>query len=94
MNPDILNKLVDLYAERELPSELEDPLEMKAMSDAGLRHDMASLRTTVDTIRRDRIEYGEETHARILMKLYASGAEVETSSPEPSHFQYALPIYG
>ncbi len=91
---DILKKLVDLYAERELPAELEDPLEMAASGDADLRRDMATLRRTVDAVRRERTAYTEETHQRILMKLYAHGAPVESAAPEPAHFQYALPIAG
>lgn len=91
---DMMRKLVDLYAERELPAELEDPLEMAASGDAELRRDMASLRHTVDVVRRERTYYSEETHQRILMKLYAQGAGIEPPSPEPSHFQYALPING
>lgn len=90
----MLRKLVDLYAERELPAELEDPLEMAASGDSDLRRDMATLRRTVDAARRERTDYTEETHQRILMKLYAQGAPIVTSAPEPAHFQYPLPIAG
>lgn len=97
MNEEILQRLVDLYAERELPAELEDPLEMAAMRDANLRRDMATLRTTVETVRRDPGEVGEfaeDTRQRILMRLHAAGieaVEVESVAPVDSRFQYALP---
>jgi len=98
MNEEILNKLVDLYAERELPAELEDPLENAAGRDAGLHREMASLRTTVELIRREPNlpeEFGEETRDRILNEIaHASGLNreaVEAPVPAPVLFQYALP---
>lgn len=88
-------KLVDLYAGHELPLALEEEMEQAAVSDADLSFEMRSLRETVDSLK-DAVapEYTEETHQRILMKMFARGANVETHAPEPAHFQYQLPIQG
>lgn len=95
MNSEFYRKLVDLYADHELPSELEDQLEMAAFNDPELSHDMATLRRTVDLLHRaPGADFTEESYHRILMKLYARGAQVETQSPTPSHLQYHLPIQG
>jgi len=93
MSSDFYRKLVDLYAGRELPSELEDQMDLAAFDDPELSHDMASLRRTVDVLRTDPgPEFTEESYQRILMKLYARGVEVQTRVPEPSHLQLQLPI--
>lgn len=90
---ELYRKLVDLYAGRELPSELEDQMELTAFSDPELSHDMASLRRTVDILHNQPApEFTEESYQRVLMKLYARGADVETSSPTPTHLQYHLPM--
>ena len=92
---ELYKKLVDLYAGRELPSELEDEMELAAFSDPELSHDMGTLRKTVDLLRADEpARYTEESYQRILMKLYARGASIETSAPTPPHLQYQLPIQG
>jgi len=95
MNNELYNKLVDLYAGRELPSELESELEARASQDAKLAHDMLTLRTTVDALQRtmDDVEFTEESYQRILMKVYARGVEMQTQSA-PAHLQYYLPIQG
>ena len=89
------SKLVDLYAGRELPSELESELEARASQDAKLAHDMLTLRTTVDALHStlDDVEFTEESYQRVLMKVYASGVEMQTTSA-PAHLQYYLPIQG
>ena len=89
------NKLVDLYAGRELPAELEAEMEARASQDAKLAHDMLTLRTTVDALKgsMDDVEYTEESYQRILMKVYARGVEMQTASA-PAHLQYYLPIQG
>ncbi|HWD37623.1 MAG TPA: hypothetical protein VG944_02160 [Fimbriimonas sp.] len=95
MNSDFYKKLVDLYAGRELPAELEDQMELAAFNDATLNHDMVSLRKTVDLLKTDRsVEFTEESYQRILMKLYARGGNIQPRSPEPAHLQYHLPIQG
>ena len=92
---DFYKKLVDLYAGRELPSELEDQMELAAFSDPELSHDMASLRKTVEVLQSEGApKFTEESYQRILMKLYARGANIETSSPTPTHLQYHLPMQG
>jgi hypothetical protein len=91
---DLYLKLVDLYAGRELPLELEDEMEWKAMGDPILSHEMSSLRRTVELLQESEVEFTEESNQRILMKLYARGAEFETTTPPPSHLQYHLPIQG
>lgn len=95
MNSEFYRKLVDLYAGRELPAELEDQMELAAFNDPGLAHDMSTLRKTVDMVHAERApEFTEESYQRILMKMYARGAEVQTSAPEPAHLQYQLPMQG
>lgn len=95
MNDEFFKKLVDLYAGRELPAELEDQMELAAYGDADLSHDMATLRRTVDALRQDRgAEFSEESYQRVLMKMYARGAALSTNSPSSTHLQYHLPMQG
>lgn len=95
MNNDLYEKLVDLYAGRELPAELEDQMELAASSDPSLGRDMSSLRTTVDTLKAiDDPEFTEESYQRILMKVYARGVDIQPQAPAPAHFQYHLPLQG
>jgi hypothetical protein len=95
MNSEFHRKLVDLYAGRELPSELEDQLELAAFADAELNHDMTTLRRTVDALRgNDGAEFTEESYQRVLMKLYARGADVRPKAKDPIHLQYHLPMQG
>lgn len=94
MNHDILSRLVDLYAERELPAELEDPLESAASGDPLLRSEMISLRNTVETVRRDYSPYDSATASRILERMRQEGVEIETIHPETSLDQLRLPMGG
>ena len=95
MNNELYNKLVDMYAGRELPAELEDQMELAAAGDHALNHEMSTLRRVVDTLHDiNDVEYTEESYHRILMKMYARGADVQTQTPAPSHFQYNLPLQG
>lgn len=95
MNNEMYQKLVDLYAGGELPTELETELQRAAFGDKDLAHDMSTLRTTVQMLHdEDAPEFTEESYHRILMKLYASGAPIETQSPTPVQFQYQLPMAG
>jgi hypothetical protein len=95
MENEIYRKLVDLYAGGELPEELATEMEVAAIKDRDLAHEMQSLKSTVEMLRKgDEPEFTEESYHRILMKLYASGAPVETTSPAPVHMQYQLPIAG
>lgn len=95
MNNEIYNKLVDLYAGRELPAELEDQMELAAASSSGLNHEMTTLRRVVDTLHNlDEPDYTEESYHRILMKLYARGGDIQPQAPVSSHFQYNLPLQG
>jgi hypothetical protein len=95
MNSEFYQKLVDLYAGRELPAELEDQMELAAFNDPALSHDMSTLRKTVDMVHDDPgAEFTEESYQRVLMKLYARGVDIQTSAPEPAHLQYQLPIQG
>lgn len=95
MSTEFYRKLVDLYAGHELPLALEEELEIAAMSDAELAQEMRTLRETYDSLKEEGgPEFTEETCQRILMKMYARGANMETQSPEPAHFQYQLPIQG
>lgn len=95
MNSEFHRKLIDLYAGRELPEELENHLEMAAFADAELNHDMTTLRRTVDLLQRsDDVEFTEESYQRVLMKLYARGAEIQPKAKDPIHLQYHLPMQG
>ncbi len=86
---------MDLYAGHELPTELEEQMELAAYSEPDLNQDMTTLRRTVDMLQSDPgIEFTNESYQRILMRLYAQGANVETSAPTPTHFQYHLPMQG
>jgi len=95
MKTDLYEKLVDLYAGRELPAELEDQMELAASSDPALGREMSSLRRTVDAIKAvDEPEFTEESYQRILMKVYARGVDMQPQAPAPAHFQYHLPLMG
>lgn len=95
MNSDFYKKLIDLYADRELPSELEDQLEMAAFTNAELNHDMTTLRRTVDLLHQDdEVEFTEESYQRVLMRLYARGAAISPKAKDPVHLQYHLPMQG
>jgi hypothetical protein len=95
VNNELYKKLVDLYAGRELPAELEDQMEMAAFGDSELSHDMATLRRTVDGLHAlPPPEFTEESYQRVLMRLYGRGVEVQTQSQTPAHLQYHLPMQG
>lgn len=90
---ELYQKLVDLYAGSELSTELENVLVEASKKDALLAQEMKSLRQTVDALRNTKdAEFTEESHQRILLKLYARGVEMQQRSPDPIHLQYQLPI--
>ena len=90
---DFYKKLVDLYAGGELTEELEEELESEAFRNPDLSYDMTTLKKTVDMMQGSPgPQFTEESYQRILMKLYARGADLETKSPAPAHLQYSLPI--
>ena len=92
---DIYQKLVDMYAGRELPAELEEILEREAIGNKDLAHDMLTMRATVDGLRASEdVEFTEESYQRVLMRLYARGIDVQPQAPAPAHLQYYLPIQG
>jgi hypothetical protein len=95
MNHDLYEKLVDLYAGRELPAEMEDQMELAASSEPSLGREMSSLRKTVDALRAiEEPDFTEESYQRVLMKIYARGGEIQPKAPAPAHFQYHLPLQG
>ena len=95
MSNDIYNRLVDVYAGGELPEELENEMEMAAFADPALSYEMSTLRKTVDLLRTQPSEdFTEESYQRILMKLYARGADIQPKAPTPTHLQYQVPIQG
>lgn len=95
MNSELHKKLVDLYAGRELPSELEEELEMAAFADTELNQDMTTLRRTVDALRGTQGgDFTEESYQRVLMKLYVRGADIQPKAKDPIHLQYHLPMHG
>ena len=93
-NNDFHRRLVDLYAGRELPTELETDLEAAALRDADLAVDMMSLRGAVDTLRNEGSPFTEESYQRIRTTLLLRGSHFEAAAPEPLHLQYQLPIQG
>ena len=95
MNTEFYRRLVDLYAAGELPEELAQEMEVAALTDRDLSHEMHSLKSTISMLKSEEDpEFTEESYHRILMKLYTSGVQVETASPTPMHLQYQLPIAG
>jgi anti-sigma factor RsiW len=95
MNNELYRKLVDMYAGGELPEELEQELRGRALSDSGLAIEMQSLSDTVDALRAiPDPEFTEESYQRVLMRLYARGADIRPTGPTPTHLQYYLPIQG
>ena len=95
MSMDLYQKLVDLYVGEELPTELAEELEQAAINNPELSHDLFTLRQTLMTLKaQSQVEFTEESHYRILQKMQAQGAEVETQAPEPAYWQYQLPIQG
>lgn len=95
MNTEFYRKLTDLYAGHELPLALEEEMEIAALTDSDLADEMRAMRETFDTLKEAPApEFTEEACQRILMKMIARGAVVETAAPEPAHFQFQLPIQG
>lgn len=91
----LYHRLVDLYAARELTEELEEAMDAESYRDPALRRDMDTLRDAVDRLRAEPCaEFTEESHQRVLMKIYARGVEIQTQAPDPFHLQYNLPMAG
>lgn len=90
---EIYQRLIDLYAGRELPTELEAELDAHAVDDQALATEMKTLRDTVEAIQsQPSPEYTEESFQRILLKIYSRGIDLQLRSPDPVHLQYQLPI--
>lgn len=89
---ELYKKLVDLYAGRELPVELNDQMELAAHTDTNLGWEMKTLRNTVDALKADTEPmFTEETYQRILTQIYSRAG----SSPvirEDNRLQFQLPI--
>lgn len=95
MTNELYRKLVDLYAGRELPAELEAEMEAAAASDVALKQDMATLRETVDAVHAlPSPEFTEESYQRVLMNVYSKGIAMQPVTPTPNYLQYQLPIQG
>jgi hypothetical protein len=95
MNSDFYKKLVDLYAGHDLPAELEDQLELAAADDQELSRDMLTIRHTVEMLHKEpQPEFTEESYQRVLLKLYTRGVALQTTTPDPAHLQYHLPMQG
>ncbi len=93
MNKEIQSHLVDLYAGNELTEELRAKLEEAAYADPDLRHDMISLKTTVELLHSDRgAELSDEAHQRIQLRMQIMGAYTPPSA-EAAYWQYQLPIH-
>ena len=95
MTDDFYDKLVDLYAAGELTDELQEMMDKRGFADPALALEMGSLREAVRMLRGEPApEFTEESHQRILMKIYARGGDIQMQSPDPAHLQYHLPIQG
>lgn len=95
MKSELYRKMADLYAGDELPSEWKEELELEALSDPELSHELMSLVTTLRALRSiEPVPFTEEIHQRILLKMRLRGADVEPKSPEVSYWQYHLPMNG
>ncbi len=93
MNKDLYTRLVDMYAGQELTEELVEEIETAAMGDPELAHDLFSLRRTVDALQSiPPAPYTEETDVRIKLLMQMRGADVRSDEPQPSYWQYHLPI--
>lgn len=94
-NSNFYEKLVDLYAGRELDEQLEDDMSVHAAGNPELAVDMKTLRQTVDLIHEEEApEFTEESYQRILLKMYTRGVQIQKQTPDPYHLQYQLPIQG
>lgn len=92
MNKEVQSHLVDLYAGNELTEELKAKLEETAHADPDLRHDMLSLKTTVELLHSDRgAGLSEEANQRILLRMQIMGAYTPPAA-EAKYWQYQLPI--
>lgn len=92
---ELYEKLVDLYAGRELSEELERDMEQLARQEPDLAKEMRELRATVDALHNEpRPEFTEESYHRILMKAYARGVPMAGRAPDPGYMQYQLPMQG
>lgn len=87
-------KLVDLYAGRELPEELEADMVDRSATDPRLDMDMSTLRATYDRLHAEPApEFSEDTAFRILMKIQNwSGEDFSPVSEQQTNWQYRLPI--
>lgn len=95
MNTDLYWKLVDLYAGHELPTAVEEEMEIAALAEPDLAEEMRTMRETYDCLKDEPVpEFSEETNQRILMKLYLAGTDLEPATPATPHFQYQLQIQG
>lgn len=95
MSENFYKKLVDLYAGGELTEELNDEMEAAALSDPDLARDMMTMKATVNALRNsDAPDFTTESFQRILWKMHQLGAEARPVSPEPSPWQYHLPMQG
>ncbi len=93
--PDLYQKLVDLYTGDELPEELTEELETAAFTNPEIANEMRTLRATYRELKALPVpRFGEESFHRILLKLYAGGADLEMLSPTPAFMQYQLPMSG
>lgn len=94
MNKDLYEKLVDMYAGKELPTELNTELEAAAAENPVLAEEMESLTLLVDSLKEIPAPlYSSETEARILRKIDQQ-ATLNQPRSIPSYLQYPLPMQG
>ncbi len=78
---ELMRQLVDLYAGDELDQEARTALEQEALGDAELAREMFTLKTAVEHLRSlEQPQMGEESFQRVLMRLYKSGAQPQSSA--------------
>ncbi len=94
MKKDLYEKLVDMYAGKELPSELNAELEAAALENPELAEEMETLTLLVDSLKEIPAPlYTVETEARILRKIEQQ-AVLNQPRSIPSYLQYPLPMQG
>jgi hypothetical protein len=95
---DLYNRLVDLYADDELPQELKDELESEAYRNPQIASDMQTLKTTLTHLRAlPSEEFTPMSFDKILNKLYAGGMKdppVQVPDSNTIYLQFNLPNSG
>lgn len=92
---ELYQKLVDLYAGDELPTELKDELESAALAEPQLAWEMQTLRSTVANLRSIPLSTDlEASMFAVRQKLADEGVVFEDDEVQVHYIQHYLPISG